>query len=39
MVTRRAYLLKLFPLTIAFWSKITDINQRAYIDGDYMPCM
>jgi len=33
------YLLKLIPFTIASWGKITDIDQRAYIDCDFVSCI
>lgn len=33
------YLLELFPFTIASWGKITNVNQRAYINCDFIPCL
>ncbi len=33
------YLLELISFTIASWGKITDINQRAYVDCDFVPCL
>ena len=37
--TGQLYLLELIPFTTASRGKITDIDQRTYIDCDFIPCL